>query len=174
MKTLIYRDNQFYLCDDVENKKGKTCIISDYEPSSTNMPHTFFRTNNYNKSKRKNNSDSNRDRDSNGDDDDTHNDTNDTNDTNDNNIIFLYARSSCPHCIGFVKYLKKYNKNTKFYDNLIYVEVDGDSPKNIFSKKNILKHLNKEIGDHTTVPIIFYQGKFIGGADKSKEFFNSI
>ena len=162
MKTLIYRDNQFYLCDDVGNKKGKTYIITDYEPSPTNMPHKFFKANNYNYK--------DTDRDNKDADDDA-----DYEDVDDNDkTIFIYARPKCPHCIGLVKYLKKNNKQTKFYDNLIYVEVDSEGPKNIFSKKNILKNLNKEIGDHTTVPIVFYKGKFLGGFDKTKEYFDSI
>lgn len=133
MKTLIYKDKQFYLCDDIENKKGQTCVVSDYEPSPTNMPHKQFSTNN-----------------------------------NDNTIV-IYARPTCPYCIGFVDFLKKNNKKTQFYDNLIYIEVDSESPKKIFSKKNILSYLNEEIGDHSTVPIVFYKGKFLGGADKSKQ-----
>lgn len=136
MKTLIYKDKQFYLCDDIENKKGQTCVVSEYEPSPTNMPHKQFSTN--------------------------------TNNNYDNTIV-IYARPTCPYCIDFVDFLKKNNKKTQFYDNLIYIEVDSDSPKKLFSKKNILQNLNKEIGDHSTVPIVFYKGKFIGGADKSKQ-----
>ena len=139
MKTLIYRDKQFYLCDDVENKNPQSCIVSAYEPSPTNMPHKHFSTNDKN-----------------------------------NNTIVIYARPTCPHCIGFVDFLKQNNKKNQFYDNLIYVEVDSDSPKKLFSKKKILENLNTEIGDHSTVPIVFYKGKFIGGADKSKEYFSSI
>ena len=138
MKTLIYRDKQFYLCDDVENKKGQTCVVSDYSATATNMPHKQFSSD------------------------------------NNNSTIVIYARPTCPHCIGFVDFLKKNNKKNQFYDNLIYVEVDSDSPKKLFSKKNILENLNKEIGNHSTVPIVFYKGKFIGGADKSKEYFSKI
>jgi glutaredoxin len=135
MKTLLYKEKQFYLCDDIENKKGQTCVVSDYEPNSSNMPHKHkdFKEN-----------------------------------------IVMYARPTCPHCIGFVDFLKQNNKKTQFYDNLIYIEVDSESPKKLFSKKNILNHLNKEIGDHSTVPMVFYKGKFIGGADKSKEYFSKI
>ena len=138
MKTLIYRDKHFYLCDDIENKKGQTCVVSEYEPSATNMPHKQFSKD------------------------------------NNNNTIVIYARPTCPHCIGFVDFLKENNKKTHFYDNLIYVEVDSDSPKKLFSKKKILENLNKEIGDHSTVPIVFYKGKFIGGADKSKQLLDRI
>ena len=141
MKTLIYKDKQFYLCDDIDNKKGQTCVVSEYEPSPANMPHKYFSTNtNYNY----------------------------------DSTIIMYARPTCPHCIGFVEFLKENNKKTKFYDNLIYIEVDSDSPKKLFSKKKILENLNKDIGDHSTVPIVFYKGKFIGGADKSKQFLDRI
>ena len=135
MKTLLYKDKQFYLCDDVENKKGQTCIVSDYEPTPSNMPHKHkdFKEN-----------------------------------------IVMYARPTCPHCIGFVDFLKQNNKKTQFYDNLIYIEVDSESPKKLFSKKNMLNHLNIEIGNHSTVPMVFFKGKFIGGADKSKEYFSRI
>ena len=156
MKTLIYKDKQFYLCDDIENTKGQTCVVSNYEPSPTNMPHKEFnkeKGTNIVKGKEK-------DKDK-GKGKDT--------DTSTNNNIIIYARPSCPYCIDFVDFLKKNNKNTQFYDNLIYVEVDSESPKNIFSKKNILQNLSEEIGDHSTVPIVFYKGKFIGGADKSKQ-----
>jgi len=88
--------------------------------------------------------------------------------------IIVYARPSCPFCIDFLDFLKKNNKKTHHYDNLIYIEVDSESPKKLFSKKNILQNLNSEIGDHSTVPIVFYKGKFIGGADKSKEYFSKM
>jgi glutaredoxin len=135
MKTLLYKDKQFYLCDDIENKKGQTCVVSDYEPTPSNMPHKHkdFKEN-----------------------------------------IVMYARPTCPHCIGFVNFLKQNNKKNQFYDNLIYIEVDSESPKKLFSKKNILQNLNKEIGDHSTVPMVFYKGKFIGGADTSRQYFSRI
>ena len=42
MKILINEDNQYYLCDDIENKKGQSRIVPDYEPSPTTMPHKQF------------------------------------------------------------------------------------------------------------------------------------
>lgn len=149
MKNLIYKDNQFYLCDDLDNKKGQTCIVTNYDASPTNMPHQEFNKDKY-KEKEK-------------DKDKYHDKT-----------IVIYARPSCPYCIGFVKFLKQNNKNTNFYDNLIYVEVDSESPKKIFSKSNILKNLKTEIGNHSTVPIVFYKGEFIGGADTSQAFFEKL
>ena len=133
MKNLMYKKDKFYLCDDIENKDGQTCLVSKYVASSTNMPHIQFK-----------------------------------------NKIVIYARPTCPYCIGFVDFLKKNNKNTGYYDKTIYVEVDGDSPDNIFSKNNILKNLKTEINNHSTVPIVFHNGKFIGGSDTSKEYFGNI
>jgi glutaredoxin len=90
------------------------------------------------------------------------------------NKIVIYARPTCPYCVGFLDFLKNNNDNNEYYDKLIYVEVDSDSPDNIFSKNNILKNLKTEINTHSTVPIIFHNGKFIGGCDTSKEYFGNI
>jgi glutaredoxin len=133
MKTLLYKDKQFYLCDNIENTKGQTCIVSKYTPSPTNMPHKHFK-----------------------------------------DKIVIYARQECPHCISFIDFLKKNNNNTQFYDNLIYIEVDSESPKKLFSKKNILQNLNAEIDNHTTVPMVFHKAKFIGGGSDSKTYFTKI
>jgi glutaredoxin len=90
------------------------------------------------------------------------------------NKIVIYARPTCPYCIEFLDYLKKNNTTTGYYNKLIYVEVDSDSPDNLFSKNNILKNLKTEINTHSTVPIVFHNGKFIGGSDTSKEYFGNI
>ena len=42
MKKLIYRNEKYYLSDDLKNKNGKT-IILDYIPTKTNMPHKYFK-----------------------------------------------------------------------------------------------------------------------------------
>ena len=88
--------------------------------------------------------------------------------------IIVYARPSCPFCIDFLSFLKKYNKKTHHYDNLIYIEVDSHSPKDLFSKSNLLKNLKKELGSHSTVPMVFHKGKFVGGNDESKTYFNNL
>jgi glutaredoxin len=89
------------------------------------------------------------------------------------NKIVIYARPTCPYCIDFLDFLKK-NNNTGYYDKLIYVEVDSDSPDSIFSKYNILKNLKEDINNHSTVPIVFHNGKFIGGSDDSKKYFKNL
>ena len=60
------------------------------------------------------------------------------------------------------------------YDNLIYIEVDSHSPKDLFSKSNLLKNLKKELGSHSTVPMVFHKGKFVGGNDDSKTYFSNL
>ena len=88
--------------------------------------------------------------------------------------LVVYARPTCPYCIDFLSFLKKNNKQTKYYDNLIYIEVDSKCPNNLFSKSSLLTTLKKEIGSHSTVPMVFYKGKFIGGNDDSKTYFKNL
>ena len=133
MKNLIYKNEKFYLCDEKGSKDGKTCVVSKYIASKTNMPHKQFKKN-----------------------------------------IVMYARPSCPYCISFVKFLKDNNKSTGHYDKLIYIEVDSESPNDLFSKDNILKNLNKDIKEHSTVPIVFHNTQFIGGSDDSKKYFTNL
>jgi glutaredoxin len=133
MKNLIYKNDKFYLCDEINKKDGMTCIVSKYIASKSNMPHKQFKTK-----------------------------------------IVVYARDTCPYCVSFIEFLKKNNKNTGYYDNLIYIKIDSDSPDNIFSKSNILKNLKQDIKDHSTVPMVFYKSEFIGGADTSKAYFTDL
>lgn len=42
MKTLIYRDDTYYLSDETSEPKGKTRILK-YKASSEEMPHTHFK-----------------------------------------------------------------------------------------------------------------------------------
>ena len=133
MKNLLYKNEKFYLCDEKDTKDGKTCVVSKYTASKSNMPHHNFKTK-----------------------------------------MVVYARPTCPYCIDFLSFLKKNNKKTHYYDNLIYIEVDSESPNDLFSKSNLLKNLKTEIGSHTTVPMVFYKGKFIGGNDESKTYFKNL
>ena len=133
MKTLIYKNEQFWLCDEKGSKKGKTCVVANYNASSKNMPHKQFKTN-----------------------------------------IVVYARTQCPYCVSLVKFLKKDNKTTGYYDNLIYIKVDSESPNDLFSKYNLFNILKKDINDHETVPVVFHNSKFIGGSDDSQIYFANL
>jgi glutaredoxin len=119
MKKLIYKDNTYYLSDNIGEKKGKTRILK-YTATAKEMPHKHF-----------------------------------------SNYIVVYGRSTCPYCIKTMDILKT---NTK----AIFVEIDTE-PDNLFGKANLLEILHAEIGDHSTVPIVFDKGVFIGGASDAEK-----
>ena len=82
--------------------------------------------------------------------------------------IIIYGRKTCPYCIDTMNYLKS---KPKYCDKVIFIQIDVE-PMSFFSKTNLLDILQNEIGGHTTVPMTFYKGKFIGGCDDTKEYFN--
>ena len=69
--------------------------------------------------------------------------------------IVIYGRSTCPYCIKMMEHVKNISKS-------LFVEIDVE-PIELFSKSNLNKILSPEIGNHSTVPIVFIEGKFIGG-----------
>ena len=81
--------------------------------------------------------------------------------------IVIYGRYSCPYCIGTVEFMKT---KPALYKKLIYVEVDmKDEP--MLSKDILLKNIHGDIGAHSTVPIIFDKGTFVGGSTDAKKYF---
>ena len=42
MKNLIYKNEKYYLCDEISNTQGKTCMITKYIATKDNMPHMKF------------------------------------------------------------------------------------------------------------------------------------
>lgn len=89
-----------------------------------------------------------------------------------NKKIVIYGRYTCPYCIGILDYLKK---KPTLYKKTIFVDIEGE-PSDFVSKTKLLsilasdKTFNKS---HSTVPIVFDKGVFIGGSDKSQEYFDS-
>lgn len=81
--------------------------------------------------------------------------------------IVIYGRNTCPYCKDTIKYLK--NK-PEYNDIVIFIQIDTE-PNNFFNKSNLLEILKNEIGNHTTVPMTFYKGEFIGGCDETKAKF---
>jgi glutaredoxin len=81
------------------------------------------------------------------------------------NYIVVYGRSTCPYCIKTIELLKKYPKS-------LFVEIDTE-PQTLFGKSNLLNILKSEINGHTTVPIVFDKGKFIGGASDAEKHFTN-
>ena len=79
------------------------------------------------------------------------------------NYIVVYGRNTCPYCIKTIELLKKYPKS-------LFVEIDTE-PITLFGKSNLLTILKSESGGHTTVPIVFDKGQFIGGASDAEKHF---
>jgi len=84
------------------------------------------------------------------------------------NYIVIYGRYTCPYCIGLVDYLKT---NLELYKKTIFVEVDMDNEP-ILKKNKLLDLLKNEISNHSTVPIVFDKGKYIGGSSDAKSHFS--
>jgi len=121
MKQLIYKNNIYYMSDDISDSKGKTRILK-YKASPEEMPHKHF-----------------------------------------SKYVIIYGRHTCPYCIKTVELLK--------YPKVLFIEIDTE-PNELFSKQNLLDILKPEIKDHTTVPIVFDKGKFIGGASDAETYFS--
>jgi glutaredoxin len=77
--------------------------------------------------------------------------------------IVIYGRTTCPYCIKMIDYVKHNPK-------ALFVEIDAN-PLELFEKSNLLKILSTEIGNHSTVPIIFNKTVFVGGLE---EYENNI
>jgi len=82
--------------------------------------------------------------------------------------IVIYGRYTCPYCIGLVDYLKT---KPELYKKTIFVEVDMDNEP-LLKKNKLLELLKNDIDSHTTVPIVFDKGKFIGGSSDVKLYFS--
>lgn len=80
-----------------------------------------------------------------------------------NKYIVIYGRHTCPYCIKTVELLKKNPK-------VLFVEIDVE-PKELFGKHNLLEILKSEISNHSTVPIIFDKGIFVGGSNDAEKYF---
>jgi glutaredoxin len=83
------------------------------------------------------------------------------------NYIVIYGRYTCPYCIGLIDFLKT---KPELYKKTIFVEVDMDQEP-MLKKNKLLEILHKDIGSHTTVPIVYDKGKFIGGSSDAKTYF---
>ena len=88
-----------------------------------------------------------------------------------NKKIVVYGRYTCPYCVGIIEFFKtKPTLNKK----VIFIDMESE-PSSFFSYTNLLKILNANDKtfkkSHTTVPIVFDKGVFIGGADDSKIYF---
>ena len=82
--------------------------------------------------------------------------------------VVIYGRTTCPYCISTINLL-----SNKTNINTLFVEIDSE-PHNLFSKNKLLSILKPEILNHTTVPIVFDKGKFIGGSTDAETHFTNL
>lgn len=82
------------------------------------------------------------------------------------NGFTIYSKSGCHNCSKIKKLLKE--------KNLFFIEVDCDEYL-IEEKDNFLSFIENKVGKpYKTFPIVFYDGKFIGGFTESEEYVNKI
>ena len=79
--------------------------------------------------------------------------------------IVVYGRSTCPYCIKTIELLKNIKKT-------IFIEIDKP-PIELFGKNNLFEILKKDIKNHSTVPVVFDKGIFIGGSSDAEKYFKS-
>ena len=88
-----------------------------------------------------------------------------------NKKIIIYGRNTCPYCIGILEFFKK---NAALNKKVIFVDIEAE-PSKFFSKSNLISILGSNEKtfkkSHSTVPIVFDKGVFIGGSDDSKKYF---
>jgi glutaredoxin len=91
-----------------------------------------------------------------------------------NKKIVIYGRHSCPYCLGALEFLKK---TPTLYKKVIFVDIEGE-PSKFFSKSNLLSILNSNEKtfkkEHTTVPMVFDNGVFVGGSTDSEKYFGKM
>jgi glutaredoxin len=79
------------------------------------------------------------------------------------NGFTVYSKSGCPNCLTVKKFIKE--KNFLFNS-----EIDCDEYI-LEDKEEFLKFIETIAGcSHKTFPIVFHDGKFIGGLNETKIF----
>ena len=90
-----------------------------------------------------------------------------------NKKIVIYGRYTCPYCISIVDFFKTKPLLNK---KMVFVDIEAE-PSDFFSKSSLINILSSNEKtfkkNHSTVPIVFDKGVFIGGSDDSKKHFGS-
>lgn len=85
------------------------------------------------------------------------------------NTFVIFFINGCPYCENALKLLREKNVKYKGYN---IDEINGTMSKllKILNQNADIINYNK---NHTTKPIIFYNGKFIGGFNELNKLLNS-
>lgn len=80
--------------------------------------------------------------------------------------FIIYSKSGCINCLDVKKFLKQ--------KNFLFEEINCDDYL-LENREQFLTFIeNITNKKHKTFPIVFYDGKFIGGFDNTKEFVNKL
>jgi len=77
--------------------------------------------------------------------------------------IVVYGMDDCPFCRGIKELLDKNNLKYTYYNINTLIDL-----KNIKSAAEFKEKLRSRIGEYPFVPVIFLNGKFIGGLREFK------
>lgn len=88
-------------------------------------------------------------------------------------LIVAYGRKGCPYCEKLKLFFKKISglKNYKIIYHDIFEIIDSGKAKDISDFK---KKMRLFIDDYSMVPIVFIEGKFIGGYTNFCDFLHSL
>lgn len=80
--------------------------------------------------------------------------------------FIIYSKSGCINCLDVKRFLKQ--------KNFLFEEINCDDYL-LDNRDQFLTFIeNITNKNHKTFPIVFYDGKFIGGFDNTKEFVNKL
>lgn len=83
-----------------------------------------------------------------------------------NSTFTVYSKSGCPNC----KLVKQYIKDNHF----LYYEINCDEYL-IEAKEDFLSFIESKAGkSHRMFPMVFYNNRFIGGYEETKEYINNL
>jgi glutaredoxin len=83
-----------------------------------------------------------------------------------NSGFTVYSKSGCPNCIIVKKYIKE--------KNFLLQEINCDEYI-LEDKENFLKFIETITGyNHKIFPLVFYEGKIIGGLNETKLFIEKL
>ncbi len=78
----------------------------------------------------------------------------------------IYSKSGCPNCTSVKKLIK---------DNLLFFNEINCDEYILECKEDFLAFIeNKANTSYKTFPMVFYDGKFVGGLVHTKEFINKL